>query len=673
MLPRWLLFLTCLAVSGGALAWMSARMLDLEAQRRSTAEDAQVQEKVRLALWRMDSLASALLIRENSRPAWHYQAFYAPDDLFASSTRAIPKGQALMPSPLFGSLPEHVQLHFEIVSGLACSPQAPTGQQKEIATNWYATSPQTGQATQKLQQLDELLKKHPGVRESLPALSSTPIPQPIPAPASETKAKTAAFDDTKLDRQNISNAIEQTQRAQVLNRNLITEKTESYKTPLKKIAPAPKPAAKTEAAAAISAKEAAISPLQKVKDLYRSSTTRGGSVPADAGSMSDAIAATASAPGTPAAPATMLADAPATAQRQSLPALAGDLRPVWAGSELLLVRQARLEGVQRLQGVWLDWPQLRTSLLDTVRDLLPEAQLIPVSTASTDATALVTLPVKLVTGRVPIAAIDFGSALRPALLIAWGCLITASLAIAYVLHRAMLLSERRGAFVSAVTHELRTPLTTFRLYSEMLADDMVPGPEQRKQYLTTLCDESARLMHLVENVLSYSRIERGRTAARLETLVIADLIHRAAPRLQQHAQTCGLTLKVEIAPAAATVQARVDALAIEQILFNLTDNACKYAAPDSSPPELHLRLEIQGKNIRVIFRDFGPGLSRQAHKKLFQPFAKSATEAAHSAPGVGLGLALSKRLARELGGRLEHQHPDGRGACFVLTLHSVEK
>jgi hypothetical protein len=64
---------------------------------RSTAEDAQVQEKVRLALWRMDSLTSALLIRENSRPAWHYQAFYAPDDLFASSTQSIPKGQALMP------------------------------------------------------------------------------------------------------------------------------------------------------------------------------------------------------------------------------------------------------------------------------------------------------------------------------------------------------------------------------------------------------------------------------------------------------------------------------------------------------------------------------------------------------------------------------------------------
>jgi signal transduction histidine kinase len=577
-----------------------------------------------------------------------------------------------MPSPLFGSLPEHVQLHFEIVSGFACSPQAPMGQQKELASNWYATSPQTGQATEKLQKLDVLLKGHPEVQTTVPALSSTPIPQPKPAPLPEEKAKTAAVEmPQKLDL-SISNAIEQNQRAQIFNKNLVTEKTENYKTPLKKTAPAPKPAAKTEIAAA----EKPVSSLQKVKDLYRSSTTRGGARPADAESMSDAITAAPSAPGSPAAapaaaaPSIVLAEAPAPAQRQSLPALAGDLKPVWADSELLLVRQARLEGISRLQGVWLDWPQLRTSLIDTVRDLLPEAQLIPVSpaTASTDATALVTLPVKLVTGRVPISALDFGSALRPALIIAWSCLIAAALAIAFVLHRAMLLSERRGAFVSAVTHELRTPLTTFRLYSEMLADDMVPEPEQRKEYLTTLCDESTRLMHLVENVLSYSRIERGRTAARLETINVGDLLHRIEPRLRQRADMCDLALRVEIAPAAIAARAQVDALAVEQILFNLTDNACKYAAPDSAPRELHLRLEAEGKHLRLLFRDFGPGLSKQALKKLFQPFAKSATEAAHSAPGVGLGLALSRRLAKELGGRLEHERSAGRGACFCLTL-----
>lgn len=652
---RWLLFTACLAVFTGAMLWISARIVDLEEQHRRSAEDAQVQEKVRLALWRMDSLASALLIRENSRPAYHYQAFYAPDDLFANATRSIPKGQALMPSPLFGSLPEMVQLHFEIVSGNTSSPQAPMGSQKEIASNWYAVSPQSGQAAEKLKQLDQLLKRHPEVQK-LPEFTGAPVLPPKPLP--EAKAKTAALDDKKSDRQLASNAIEQTQRAQILNRNLVAEKAGASSAPQKKIAPTAMPAVQTEIAAGDA------SPLDRVKDLYQSSTRSSGKREDSTTSAGKPAARAASTP------ASSLAEMPAPAQRQSLPALAGDLRAVWADTELLLVRQAKLEGVPRLQGVWLDWPQLQARLIDTVRDLLPEAGLISLSpdAARTDAAALVTLPVKLLTGRVPVTQINFGSALNPALAIAWVCLVAAALAIAFVLHRAVLLSERRGAFVSAVTHELRTPLTTFRLYSEMLADDMVTDPERRREYLTTLCDESTRLMHLVENVLSFSRIERGRTAARMEMVSVGSLIQRIEPRLHQRTSQTGLSLKTHLDPAAAKACVMVDALAVEQILFNLTDNACKYAAPDSKPNELHFSASAADGKVLLTIRDFGPGLSKQALKKLFQPFAKSATEAAHSAPGVGLGLALCRRLARELGGKLEYKPMKERGACFLLSL-----
>lgn len=754
-LLRWLLFLTCLAVFGGAMVWISLKTLDLERQRQHTLEDAQVQEKVRLALWRMDSLASALLIRENSRPAWHYQAFYAPDDLFSNTNNAsIPKGQALTPSPLFGNLPDMVQLHFEVPNNgmaVACSPQVPTGAQKDLAMNWYATSPQMSVAATKLLQMDALLKRHPEVKVA-PVLGTTlPLdPKEMPKPAEETKNVSQAVGAKKdmevaiAEGQSASNVIEQNQRASILSRSLTTEKAENYKMPLKKESFAQSPAAKPGAPPAsggfMKNKAAEVAADRFADDLA--------AAPAPAKSV-PAPAPAAAAPAEPAAPAPMLATTTASTgtsasgaagpaaeraraagaaagesssldsvagryrgntsltadastmtrnesdltradrqtlanaslqpasnaplpgpQRQSLPALAGDLRPVWVEEELLLVRQASVEGVPRLQGVWLDWTLLHQRLLESIHDLLPEATLVALSPAlaSTDATSLVTLPVKLVTGAVPVTAMVAGSTLRSTLMIAWACLLAAALAIAYVLHRAMLLSERRGAFVSAVTHELRTPLTTFRLYSEMLADDMVPEPEQRKQYLNTLCDESTRLMHLVENVLSYSRIERGRTAARLETVRVQDLVYRIEPRLQQRASMCDLTLKTDVEPAAGDARVQVDALAVEQILFNLTDNACKYAAPDSKPAELHLRVEADGRSLRLIFRDFGPGLSKQALKKLFQPFAKSATEAAHSAPGVGLGLALCRRLADELGGKLERQYCEGRGACFCLTL-----
>ena len=96
--------------------------------------------------------------------------------------------------------------------------------------------------------------------------------------------------------------------------------------------------------------------------------------------------------------------------------------------------------------------------------------------------------------------------------------------------------------------------------------------------------------------------------------------------------------------------------------------ATLFAAPDSSQRELNLHVEADHKSVFFALRDFGPGLSKEARKKLFRPFGKSATEAAHSAPGVGLGLALCRRLARELRGELSHHVPEGRGASFCLTL-----
>ena len=92
----------------------------------------------------------------------------------------------------------------------------------------------------------------------------------------------------------------------------------------------------------------------------------------------------------------------------------------------------------------------------------------------------------------------------------WGAVLFAVLAAAVLLHGVMTLSERRAAFVSSVTHELRTPLTTFRMYAEMLARGMVPDAERRQEYYETLQSESERLTLLVENVLAYARLERGR-------------------------------------------------------------------------------------------------------------------------------------------------------------------
>jgi len=259
--------------------------------------------------------------------------------------------------------------------------------------------------------------------------------------------------------------------------------------------------------------------------------------------------------------------------------------------------------------------------------------------------------------------------IRISLVVAWICLLVTALAAAMMLHSVITLSERRGAFVSAVTHELRTPLTTFRMYAEMLAGGMVPEADQRQRYLETLRVEADRLAHLVENVLQYARLERGRPGKRREETSIASLLDRCESRLADRAAQGEMKLHVEVADADREATLATDSAAVEQILFNLVDNACKYAA-GSTDKRIHLEITSDARRVRIAVRDHGPGISRTGRKKLFQPFSKSVHEAASTAPGVGLGLALCRRLAADLGCRLDLESPADGGAIFVLTLPS---
>jgi signal transduction histidine kinase len=111
----------------------------------------------------------------------------------------------------------------------------------------------------------------------------------------------------------------------------------------------------------------------------------------------------------------------------------------------------------------------------------------------------------------------------------------------------------------------------------------------------------------------------------------------------------------------------VDRSAIEQVLLNLVDNACKYAAR-STPPRIEVSLERSDGRAFVRVSDHGPGLSAAERRRLFQPFSKSDRDAANSAPGIGLGLALSRRLARAHGGELSLDASGRGGAVFVLSL-----
>lgn len=344
----------------------------------------------------------------------------------------------------------------------------------------------------------------------------------------------------------------------------------------------------------------------------------------------------------------------------------GLFAPIWLQDELFLVREVTTSAGVRRQGIWLREEALRKSLLASVVEWLPKAELQAVASVQELAPlALVSLPWVLEVNEPFFPPSLSWSPLRFSLLIGWLAVGLALLAAAGLVCGMMRLSERRADFVSSVTHELRTPLTTFRLYSGMMVDGMVQGEEKKGQYLTTMRDEAERLHHLVENVLAYSRLERGGPGVRKEKTTLGEVIARCEERLRSRVEVEQGELLIEIADADFAIETDVNG--IEQILFNLVDNACKYGMPENGVGQV--RIEARVENGRAVVRvcDRGTGIRFSERRRLFRPFHKTAQAAAISKPGVGLGLSLCRRLARTLGGELKLERAK-EGACFCLRV-----
>lgn len=372
----------------------------------------------------------------------------------------------------------------------------------------------------------------------------------------------------------------------------------------------------------------------------------------------------------------------------------GALRPVWLGgpslnnAELALVRTVRVErpaaGVLHTvtQGVWLDRAALEAELVTVARELLPGATLVPASAQAdpadpSTALRLATLPLMLDPGPPAVAITSWWTPARLTLLIAWVAVLVSIGAIGVVLHRAIDLGERRGRFVSAVSHELRTPLTTFRLYSQMLASGMVPE-QQQATYARTLETESERLGAIVERVLDFARLGRPDRGTGRAATPFGALFDRAEPALTRAAERASITLTFDISDAAREALVPDDPESVERVLANLVDNAAAHGQPpDGSPSRVDVTASVEVARLRVCVRDHGPGVPRRLRGRVFAPFRRGAGKAAEqtsdAAPGLGLGLAIARGLARRLGGDLRlDPNPPGRGASFSLLLPVTE-
>jgi signal transduction histidine kinase len=303
----------------------------------------------------------------------------------------------------------------------------------------------------------------------------------------------------------------------------------------------------------------------------------------------------------------------------------------------------------------IDWPAWERALLAGIADLLPEARLRPAGDSDGEATRLASIPAALDPG--VWTPPPLGAATRWTLTGAWVAGLGGLAAALWALVAAARLAERRAAFVSAVTHELRTPLTALRLHGDLLADARIADdPARRAAPVAAVRDGALRLAHLIDNVLDYARLERRRPPAP-QAVPVHELLPSVAERLPELA----------IAPLPAGAAVRCDRQAVERILANLADNAVKYGRPPYA-----FAVERHGRRLHLVLADRGPGLAADARARLFTPFARSAEAAAGDAPGVGLGLALCRRLARAQGGDLRLEEQPGGGVRAVLVLRRAD-
>lgn len=557
----WTTLAVCAVVVFGAMTWLTRSVLAAERNRAEAVVRADQQERMRLALWRMDSYGAALIVEESQRPV----------------------GEAAAAVPNSAETP--IRMRFELTENGSLSSRF---------------------GEQNLPELRRLLRETSEGRATFTALCGS------------LDLSTSNWGTNRLD------PLTEPPPQQVKNAQGL-QAQEYY-----------------------NEKEKAV---------------RGRAVESQVSKASANVVPNASKPGEPipnATPTRILRDV-------GLP------RPAWIGGQLFLLRRVVWEGSpprggKSIEGMWLNTPKLEKTLLAEVRDLLPTATLIPAAETAADGMVLASFPWRLQAGSLPGIEEGVPRPIAISLLAGWAAGVIAILAASILVRGVMRLSERRASFVSAVTHELRTPLTTFRLYSEMLEAGAVKE-EKRADYLHVLSREADRLSHLVENVLAFSRIERGSARTAVRETNARELLQPMRERFESRLGAAGLHLDLQLDGAAASAPIRVDAAAVEHVMFNLIDNAAKYAT-SSREPKVEIRVvKPTAGAIEIQVCDHGPGIPKSERKRIFRAFHKSARDAAESRPGVGLGLALSRRLARSLGGELQCEPGvEGGGACFVLRL-----
>lgn len=228
------------------------------------------------------------------------------------------------------------------------------------------------------------------------------------------------------------------------------------------------------------------------------------------------------------------------------------------------------------------------------------------------------------------------------------------------------LDDYQKKFVANISHDFRSPLTSIKGYAEAMADGTIPY-EMQKKYLDIILFETERLTKLTTNLLTLNGFENQGVILELTTFDINEVIHRTALTFEGTCTKKRITLNLIFGEETFLVEA--DMGKIQQVLYNLIDNAIKFSNPDSP---IDIKTEEKGSKVFVEVKDYGIGIPKDSIKRIWERFYKTDLSRGRDKKGTGLGLSIAKEIIQAHHENINVVSTEGVGTEFIFTLARAE-
>jgi len=223
-------------------------------------------------------------------------------------------------------------------------------------------------------------------------------------------------------------------------------------------------------------------------------------------------------------------------------------------------------------------------------------------------------------------------------------------------------NQLRAAMFSSVTHDLRTPLASIKAGVTSLLDPSVEyEPEQERELLTTILEETDRLNRLVGNILDLAKIRAGALIPTRQAAAVDEIVGAVLRRMRPRLQAQGIQVESDIRPDLPDVM--VDEMQLDQVLTNLLENAARYTPAGSG---IQISAGVFPEAVQVRVSDRGPGIPPEERERVFEAFYRGGRSP--EMPGSGLGLAIAKAIVTAHGGRIWVEGAPGGGAAVVFEI-----